>query len=230
MDSKVWKHIIVYYQKSSERGRLQSSMTLVSTVSPANFERRLRTSLEGIDKPSLARAKYESGRLKIRNTVIVNRNKWDSKSQNLTLVIFQRQFLLQKKAFEKKVFHKTNRRSSTTWKDKKSAILVVTYNKKIFSSSYYACIFLTLKGFFLLFWLQEFAIFHNSQYVFDIHMKCSYFAIERRRTFKANKKIKPKKTNTNTKNKTKKTTKKHTNQNKTKRKYTKSERRIHYTR
>ena len=35
-------------------------------------------------------------------------------------------------------------------------------------------------------------------------MKCSYFAIERRRTFKANKKIKPKKTNTNTKNKTKK--------------------------
>ena len=171
MDCKVWKHIIVYYQKSSERGRLQSSMTLVSTVSPANFERRLRTSLEGIDKTSLARAKYESGRLKIRNTVIVNTNKWDSKSQNLTLVIFQRQFLLQKKAFEKKVFHKTNRRSSTTWKDKKSAILVVTYNKKIFSSSYYgACIFLTLKGFFLLFWLQEFAIFQrvvNKDYVTD---------------------------------------------------------------
>ena len=38
-------------------------------------------------------------------------------------------------------------------------------------------------------------------------MKCSYFAIERRRTFKANKTIKPKKTNTNTKNKTKKNNK-----------------------
>ena len=75
MDCKVWKYIIVYYQKSSERGRLQSSMTLVSTVSPANFERRLRTSLEGIDKTSLARAKYESEGLKIRNTAIADTNK-----------------------------------------------------------------------------------------------------------------------------------------------------------
>ena len=66
MDHKVWKYIVVYYQKSSERVTLQSSMTMVSTVSPANFERRLRTSLEGIDTPSLAHEKYESGRLKIR--------------------------------------------------------------------------------------------------------------------------------------------------------------------
>ena len=66
MDRKVWKYIVVYYQKSSERVTLQSFMTLVSTVSPASFERRLRTSLEGIDTPSLAHEKYESGRLKIR--------------------------------------------------------------------------------------------------------------------------------------------------------------------
>ena len=63
-------------------------------------------------------------------------------------------------------------------------------------------------------------------------MNCSYFAVERRRTFKANKKIKQKQTKTDTKTKKneKKTTKKYTNQNKTKRKYTKSERRIHCTR
>ena len=45
---------------------------------------------------SLAHAKYGSGRLKIRNIAIVKTNKWKSKSQNLTLVVFQRQFLLQK--------------------------------------------------------------------------------------------------------------------------------------
>ena len=62
-------------------------------------------------------------------------------------------------------------------------------------------------------------------------MNCFYFAMERCRTFKENKKIKQKKetkTKTNTKNKNwnkykkqnKKTTDKQTNQNKTKRKYT----------
>ena len=35
MDHKVWKYIVVYYQKSSERVTLQSSMTLVITVSTA---------------------------------------------------------------------------------------------------------------------------------------------------------------------------------------------------
>ena len=42
------KTIIVYHKKSSERAALQNSATPVSTVSPANFERRLRTGLEGI--------------------------------------------------------------------------------------------------------------------------------------------------------------------------------------
>ena len=73
---------------------------------PANFERRLGTSLEGIDTSSLAHAKYESGRLKIRNIAIANTNKWDSKSQNLT--VFQRQFLLhthtKKKFVQKKIW------------------------------------------------------------------------------------------------------------------------------
>ena len=40
--------IIVYHKKSSERATLQNSTTPVNTVSPANFERRLRTGLEGI--------------------------------------------------------------------------------------------------------------------------------------------------------------------------------------
>ena len=91
------KYIIVYSQKSSEQATLQNSMTLVYTESPANFERRLRTSLKGTDASSLAHAKYEWGRLKITNIAIVNTDKWNSKSQNLTLVVFQRQFLLQKK-------------------------------------------------------------------------------------------------------------------------------------
>lgn len=59
---------------------------------PANFERRLGTSLEEIDTSSLAHAKYESGGLKIRKIAIANTNKRDSKSQNLT--VFQRLFLL----------------------------------------------------------------------------------------------------------------------------------------
>lgn len=68
MDRKFWK----YYQKSYKREKLQNSMKLVSTVSPANFEHRLRTSLEGIATSSLAHAKNESGRLKIRNIANVN--------------------------------------------------------------------------------------------------------------------------------------------------------------
>ena len=51
---------------------------------PANFERRLRTSLEGIDTSSLAHAKYESGRLKIRNIAIANTNKWNFNSLSTT--------------------------------------------------------------------------------------------------------------------------------------------------
>ena len=47
---------------------------------PANYERRLGTSLEGIDTSSLAHAKYESGRLKIRNIAIANTNKWNINS------------------------------------------------------------------------------------------------------------------------------------------------------
>ena len=43
MDRKFWK----YYQKSYKREKLQNSMKLVSTVSPANFEHRLRTSFKG---------------------------------------------------------------------------------------------------------------------------------------------------------------------------------------
>ena len=57
--------IIVYHQKSSERATLQNSTTL-STVSPANFERRLRTGLEGIRHRSPTR------RLNIRNIAKVN--------------------------------------------------------------------------------------------------------------------------------------------------------------
>lgn len=75
MDRKGWKYIIVYYQKSSERAKLQNSMKLVSTGSPANFEHRLRTSLEGIATLSLAQAKNKSGRLKIRNIANVKTNK-----------------------------------------------------------------------------------------------------------------------------------------------------------
>ena len=79
---------------------------------PANFERRLATSSVGIDTSSLAHAKYESGGLKIRNIAIANTNKWDSKSQNLT--VFQRQFLLH--THKKKSFvQKNNLRSTTTW-------------------------------------------------------------------------------------------------------------------
>ena len=75
MDRKGWKYIIVYYQKSSERAKLQNSMKLVSTVSPANFEHRLRTSLEGIASLSLAQAKNKYGRLKIRDIANVKTNK-----------------------------------------------------------------------------------------------------------------------------------------------------------
>ena len=105
------KYIIVYSQKSSEKATLQNSMTLVYTESPANFERRLRTSLEGTDTSSLAHAKYEWGRLKIRNIAIVNTDKWNSKSQNLTLVVFQRQFLLQKNKilYKKKIYDNLKR-------------------------------------------------------------------------------------------------------------------------
>ena len=74
MDRKVWKFIIVYYQKSSEWEKLQNSMKPVSAVSPANFEHRLRTSLEGIATLSFAHAKNESGRLKIINIANVNTN------------------------------------------------------------------------------------------------------------------------------------------------------------
>ena len=74
MDRKVWKFIIVYYQKSSERAKLQNSMKPVSTVSPANFKHRLRTSLEGIATLSFAHPKNESGRLKIINIANVNTN------------------------------------------------------------------------------------------------------------------------------------------------------------
>ena len=74
MDRKVWKYSIVYYQKSSGRAKLQLSMKPVSTMSPANFEHRLRTSLEGIATLSFAHAKNESGRLEIINIANVNAN------------------------------------------------------------------------------------------------------------------------------------------------------------
>ena len=74
MDRKVWKFIIVHYQKSSERAKLQNSMKPVSTVSPANFEHRLPTGLEGIATLSFVHAKNESGRLKIINIANVNTN------------------------------------------------------------------------------------------------------------------------------------------------------------
>ena len=77
MDRKVWK----YYQKSYKREKLQNSMKLVSTVSPSNFEHRLRTSLEGIATSSLAHAKNKSGRLGIRNIANVNTRQMKSRSQ-----------------------------------------------------------------------------------------------------------------------------------------------------
>ena len=71
MDCKVWKYTFVYYQK----------------LTPANFERRLGTSLEGIDTSSLAHAKYESGRLKIRNIAIANTNKWNFNSLSTPIFV-----------------------------------------------------------------------------------------------------------------------------------------------
>ena len=67
---------------------------------PANFERRLRTSLEGIDTSSLAHAKYESGRLKIRNIAIANTNKWNINSLSTSIFIThtQKKDFVQKKS------------------------------------------------------------------------------------------------------------------------------------
>ena len=76
MDRKVWK----YYQKSYKKEKLQNSIKLVSTVSPANFGDRLRTSLVGIATSSLAHAKSESGRLKIRNIAHVNTRQFFKKT------------------------------------------------------------------------------------------------------------------------------------------------------
>ena len=106
MDRKVW----IYYQKSYKREKLQNSMKLVSTVSPANFEHRLHTSLEGIATSSLAHAKNKSGRLEIRNIANVNTRQMKTRSQ--------RNFCHKKHDFVQK-----NRRPPTTWNDKKSAIL-----------------------------------------------------------------------------------------------------------
>ena len=71
MDCKVWKYTFVYYQK----------------LTPANFERRLGTSLEGIDTSSLAHAKYESGRLKIRKIAIANTNKGNFNSLSTPIFV-----------------------------------------------------------------------------------------------------------------------------------------------
>ena len=67
---------------------------------PANFERRLGTSLEGIDTSSLAHAKYESGRLKIRNIAIANTNKWNINSLSAPIFVTH----TQKKDFVQKKF------------------------------------------------------------------------------------------------------------------------------
>ena len=76
MDRKVWE----YYQKSYKK-KWQNSVKLVSTVSPSNFEHRLRTSLEGIATSSLAHAKNKSGRLEIRNIANVNTRQMKTRSQ-----------------------------------------------------------------------------------------------------------------------------------------------------
>ena len=76
MDRKVWEH----YQKSYKK-KWQNSVKLVSTVSPSNFEHRLRTSLEGIATSSLAHAKNKSGRLEIRNIANVNTRQMKTRSQ-----------------------------------------------------------------------------------------------------------------------------------------------------
>ena len=86
MDCKVWKYTFVYYQK----------------LTPANFERRLGTSLEGIDTSSLAHAKYESGRLKIRNIAIANTNKWNFNS--LLTPIFVTHTQKKKILYKKKIW------------------------------------------------------------------------------------------------------------------------------
>ena len=67
---------------------------------PANFERRLGTSLEGIDTSSLAHAKYESGRLKIRNIAIANTNKCNINSLSTPIFVThaQKKDFVQKKS------------------------------------------------------------------------------------------------------------------------------------
>lgn len=68
-------------------------MKPVSTMSPANFEHRLRTSF-------VAHAKNESGRLKIINIANVNTNMTnETRSHKFNTRNFQRQFLLQKTRF-----------------------------------------------------------------------------------------------------------------------------------
>ena len=140
MDRKVWK----YYQKSYKREKLQNSMKLVSTVSPSNFEHRLRTSLEGIATSSLAHAKNKSGRLEIRNIANVNTRQMKTRSQ--------RNFCYKKHDFVQK-----NRRPLRTWNDKKSAILKDTI-KNVFKLLLWSTHVNYIWVYFF-FNLKEFAIF-----------------------------------------------------------------------
>ena len=86
--SRSWNNAFCYgsqsleiLQKSYKREKLQNFMKLVSTVSPSNFEHRLRTSLEGIATLSLAHAKNKSQRLEIRNIANVNTRQMKTRSQ-----------------------------------------------------------------------------------------------------------------------------------------------------
>ena len=76
---------------------------------------------------------------------MVNTNKWNSKSQNLTPVLFQRRFLLQKEqdfVQKKSEINNNLKRQKVSHPDSK-------IRSKIFSSFYYrACILITFKVFF----------------------------------------------------------------------------------